>query len=186
MCIRDRHRAVSSIVSRQLRNTVMVGPSVYMAYNFSDFIPPLVAMGAEVNLYSEGRMSLEAFLKRKRGQNIRDILTHVYVPVYREARGYYEAFRETSGDFPLLNLAITCLDGHYRIVFGARPNGAFRARRAERFLEENTALPKDEKIRHALKCMYEEVPFGGNLRASARYRSALAVGMLRQGLEAVL
>lgn len=180
------HHAVSSIVSRQLRNTVLVGPSVYMGYGFSDFIPPLIALNAEVTLHAGGRMTLEAFRNRPRGPKTRDILTHVHIPLYSDAHGYYNAFRETSGDFPLLNLALTVLDGRHHVVFGARPQGAFRARKTESWLDSSVHETKETRIRTALRLMHEEVPFGENLRASRRYRNALAIGMLKEGLEELL
>jgi CO/xanthine dehydrogenase FAD-binding subunit len=70
-------QALNHIVGVQLRNGVQVGASIFSKYGFSDFIPALLAVGAEVTLFHNGRMPVADFLVRPIS---RDILVAVHLP----------------------------------------------------------------------------------------------------------
>ena len=66
--------AAGQIMGVQFRNIATAGGSVYGKYGFSDFITPLLALDAEVELFKGGRMTLEQFLD---SPGSKDILTRI-------------------------------------------------------------------------------------------------------------
>ncbi|TCO74622.1 FAD binding domain-containing protein [Marinisporobacter balticus] len=90
--------AYELIIGVQLRNLVTVGGTVYARYGFLDFITALLALNVSVELYKEGRMSLEEFLQ-KSVQN--DIL--VKIILYKDDRR-----------------AVPNLNGAFKIAVGVR------------------------------------------------------------------
>lgn len=165
--------AVSQIVGVQLRNLAQIGASVFSRYGFSDIIPCLLAADASIKLAEAGEMKVADFLKRERDW---DILYEIIIP--KGITLSYDNLRQTNGDFSTLNLAIGKRDGQVRIVYGARPMGAFLALKASQAAEEGKSFEE------VIRLVQEEVPFGTNLRASADYRRHLAGVLLERLWEA--
>ena len=173
-------KAVSNIIGVQLRNSATVGASVFSKYGFSDFIPALLALDTDVQLYMGGRLPLAAFLRNKYQK---DILTQVIIKK-NDRSAAYQQFRNSHSDFPLLNVAVSQLDGAWRIVVGARPGRAKFARRAAEML--SAAEATSEAITQAAQAAAEELLFGTNTRASAVYRKALCQTLVQRAITEVL
>ncbi len=90
-------RSASMIMGVQVRNIATIGGTVCGKYGFSDLIPSLLALGASLVFFNTGVVSLEEFMNRKGKPG--DILLEVLVPKLN-GRGYVEAFKKTSIDFP--------------------------------------------------------------------------------------
>lgn len=161
--------AVSQIVGVQFRNLAQVGASVFSRYGFSDIIPCLVAADATLRLADHGSVSVADFLTQER---YRDILAGITIP--KDVTLSYTNLRQTQGDFSTLNLAIGKRDDLVKIVYGARPMGAFAALKASRAAESGATLEE------VITLVREEVPFGTNLRAGADYRRHLAGVLLER------
>ena len=56
--------SVRHIVGVQFRNLATVGGSIFGRFGFSDVLTEFMALGAEVELFQGGRMSLEEFSRR--------------------------------------------------------------------------------------------------------------------------
>ncbi|RVU54108.1 FAD-binding protein [Anaerosphaera multitolerans] len=169
-------RAIENIVGSQFRNHVTVGASVYSKYGFSDFIPVLLALKAEVLLYNNGRMSLSEFLN----SNIkRDILLKVYIPI-GDIKCIFKSFRSTKTDFSIVNLALSENNGSYLLAVGARPSLAELCPLTSKFLSEN----KIDKtvILKAKELLFNEISFGSNAKASKEYRQKLAGNLFKKAL----
>ncbi|MDO5714382.1 MAG: FAD binding domain-containing protein [Tissierellia bacterium] len=169
-------KAISNIIGTQFRNHVTVGASVYSRYGFSDFLPPLLVLNTDVELYQGGRIPLEEFLTKPIE---RDILTKIYIK--KEAiQARYESYRQSSADFPLVNVAISKKDGLYKVAFGARPQRAILAENVSHTLNTyGFSKEQWEKIEHVVK---EEDLFKKNDRGSKEYREKLAINLLKRGL----
>lgn len=165
--------AVSQIVGVQMRNLAQIGASVFSRYGFSDIIPCLVATGAKLRLAHAGEFSVEAFLTMDRDW---DILYEIIIP--KGVTLSYDNLRQTNGDFSSLNLAIGKSSDQVRIVYGARPMGAFLAEQA------SAAAGQGKTLEQVTQLVKQEVPFGTNLRASAKYRRHLAGVLLEHLWEA--
>ena len=93
--------SVSSIIGTQFRNTVTVGGSVYGRFGFSDFLTPLLALDTSVVLYKRGSISLETFMTMPYEKEIIEKIV-----IKKDGRkSSYQMFRNSRGDFPILNLA---------------------------------------------------------------------------------
>lgn len=169
-------KAIASIVGVPFRNTVTIGGSVYGKYGFSDVITALLALKAEVLLHKAGSMTLEAFLDKK---HEKDILISVRIPI-NKGTGSYSGFRHSSGDFPLLTVATTCNSDEVNIVVGARPMGAVLAKGAMSYLADHGFTP--DSIGNASEIAADELVFGSNMRASAKYRKKLAKTIIERSL----
>ena len=91
--------SVKDIVGVQFRNVATVGGSIWGRYGFSDVMTIFRALGAKVELFHEGIMELDDFVKLPR--TVRDILVSVIVPKETE-KVVYLSQRNQSTDFPVL------------------------------------------------------------------------------------
>lgn len=157
-------RSVGEIIGVQFRTLATVGASVFSKYGFSDVITPLLACNARVRLFSQGELSLEEFLKQPR---TRDLLLEVILPP-GSAAGAFANFRNSKGDFSILNVASVRTESGYRIAVGARPMCAALAYGAMDRLAADPAA-----VSSAARTAAEELHFGSNLRASEQYRRTL-------------
>ncbi len=167
--------SVRHIVGVQFRNCATVGGSVYGRFGFSDVLTLLLALGAEVELYHAGRMTLEAFTVLPRSQ--RDILLYVTVPK-QTVRMAYLSQRSQSTDFPVLTCALSerC-SGTFYCAVGARPMPAILLTDQSNLLmqgiSEDTATAFAEDV-------ISRVPLGSNLRASKEYRQKVGKVLVRR------
>ena len=95
--------SVKDIVGVQFRNVATVGGSIWGRYGFSDVMTIFRALGAKVELFHEGIMELDDFVKLPR--TVRDILVSVIVPKETE-KVVYLSQRNQSKDFPVLTCAV--------------------------------------------------------------------------------
>ena len=164
-------KAVHPILGVQFRNMATMGGSVAARFGFSDIIPALLAMKADVELFDAGRMSVEPYLVT----NVRDLITAICIPK-REAAVAIEALRKSASDFPYLAGSVRIDDEGYHIYIGARPNKAEKAVKAGEILKEKGLDALEEAARTAS----EELKFQSNSHASAEYRRRMTVGMVRR------
>src|SRR5699024_8806391 len=120
-------KSIREIVGIQLRNIVTVGGTVYSRYGFSDLITGLLALDTKVNLYSQGSLSLEEFLKE--GSKEKDILESITIK--KDGRkANFLSMRNSTGDYAILNVAVSVLEGKHKIAVGARPGRGILATNA--------------------------------------------------------
>ncbi len=160
-CLKD-------LVGVQFRNLATVGGSVFSKFGFSDITTLLLALGAKVEFYNKGVISLEDFLKQ---DYERDLLVRVIV----EKRSYNTVFmaqKNSKTDFPVLNCAVTENEKHYKIVIGARPLKA-----------EIITFEKQDDIKELAKAASEKFTFGDNKLASASYRKHICSVLIMRACE---
>ena len=169
--------AVRDIVGVQFRNLATVGGSVFGRFGFSDVVTTLLALGASVELYRGGVVSLEEFCNMGR---VRDILTHVILPK-RPVCACYAAQRNSATDFPVLN---TCavLDGEtLTVTVGARPLRAV----AYRFMV-NPSEDAEAQAERIAAHIAQKTVLVSNRRASEEYRRHLCRVLVRRAVCDVL
>ena len=98
--------------------------------------------------------------------------------------GYFKKVKATALDFPIINFALSKIDGKYKIVVGARPMIASVAHNACNYLnslskiEEDDYLKTGELVANELKCL-------DNRFASKEYREDLIKVYVKRGLKEV-
>lgn len=176
-------RSVQSIVGVSFRNTATLGGSVFGRYGFSDVITALLALDASVELYKGGVVDLESFLEAPPAY---DILVSVRIPI-GEVKGFYEGFRHSAGDYPILTVAVVRRGSELNIAVGARPMRAARPVKAiEMLMSSGSGVTPDENLKaKAAKLASEELVFGSNMRGQKEYRQHLCKVLVQRGLDAV-
>lgn len=184
-------QSASVIMGVTLRNIVTIGGTVCGKYGFSDLITVLLALGADLNFYHAKRMTLEAFLQTK--GKVLDILTEIIIPkenAKNTIKGYFEAYKKTSLDFSLVNVAIV-RDEHIYITIGSRPGVAKRVSIMSdsdvmKKIKENNEQGQSASMSAIVENIVSEFSFGSNPRASKEYRIELAKTYVLHGLREVL
>ncbi|PLX68923.1 MAG: 4-hydroxybenzoyl-CoA reductase [Denitrovibrio sp.] len=167
---------MENIVGIQLRSIVTIGGTVAGRYPFSDVLPVLMALGADVVLTGAGRVSLEDFMD---GKHKSDVVEKIIIPKTSE-RVAYKSVRNSLVDYAILNCVIALSDGEYKVVVGARPQKAIRATKCEAFLKGKELT--EEIAEEAAKIVADELSFGDNVRGSAEYRKAVCVTLIKRAL----
>ena len=171
-------RCLSPIVGVQFRNLATIGGSISGKFGFSDPLTLLLALGAELEFYHKGRVSLEQWLALPAE---RDILTAVLLSK-EPIRVDYRSMRNTATDFPVLTCVLCRTAGETRCALGARPGTAVLFR-------DDHGLLGEEITRETAAAFAEETAdravFGSNTRGSADYRRRLAQVLIRRGLLAI-
>lgn len=160
------NHALRDIVGVQFRNMATLGGSLWGRFGFSDVLTMFLAMDGFVELYKGGIVPLEDFSKMKHDN---DILVRLIVKK-RPGKFVYTAMRNQSTDFPVIACALSCVDGEYRAVIGARPERAMVVRDGQGILREGITQDSAAAFGAFLE---KTVPTGSNLRGSAAYRSHL-------------
>ena len=174
-------RAVRDIVGVQFRNGATIGGSVAGRLGFSDVVCALLALGADVELEGAGRMPLAQFLAEK--GRMRDVLTHVYVPV-RPAGALvagYQAVRRAVTDFPVVNVCAAHDNGGWRVAVGARP-----AKATLIGWGSGKPLSLSAEDLAAAAAAAEELAYSGNMWGGEKYRRQIAGVLVRRALEAAV
>ncbi|MDD7371526.1 MAG: FAD binding domain-containing protein [Firmicutes bacterium] len=167
------------IVGVQFRNCATVGGSIYGRYGFSDVLTMFLAMDSYVELYKGGVLSMEEFATRKRD---RDILVRIIIKK-KTNQTVYLSQRNTKTDFPVITCAIGMEEKQMRLVVGARPGRAMVIHKQfEKEEERRELLVNPEEF---AKKSAEEIPVGGNMRASAEYRSHLIYVLVKRAILAL-
>ena len=170
--------SLKGIVGVQLRNTATVGGSVWARFGFSDVTTILMALGARVELYKAGVMTLEDFAALPRTQ--RDILVRIIVPK-TPCRISYLSQRNTKTDIPVLTCAAVERAGEVYAVVGARPRNAQRYESGDLFAQGITG----EAARAFGETVAARAAFGSNSRAGADYRRKVAAVLVRRAVLAL-
>lgn len=169
-------KCVRPIVGVQLRCSATIGGSLYARFGFSDVLTALLACDATVSLYQGGDVPIAEFAAMPYA---RDIVLSASLPADAR-RAAMRTLRLTSTDLPILTVAASELDGHWRIAIGARPG------RAQLALQAAAALEAGGSPEDAGKAAAAELAFGSNMRASAAYRQTVAKALVQQAIEETL
>lgn len=161
------------IVGVQFRNTATVGGSIFPRFGFSDVLTMVAALDSYVELYQGGIVPIKEFISMKPDD---DILVRLIIK--KDGRkAAYQTHRMTETDFGVLTCAVSCKDGTYTVVLGARPQKAK--------IVDNVELKdaKDEaQVDAFVQQVVEQVTFGSNMRGSAKYREALAKVLIKRAI----
>ena len=160
--------SVSSIIGTQFRNTVT---------------------DTSVVLYKRGSISLETFMTMPYEKEIIEKIV-----IKKDGRkSSYQMFRNSRGDFPILNLAASRTEaGQWIVTVGARGPKAIRAEKTAAFLSDklsqNALKAEDVEavIQEAGEILVSEVTFTSNMRASAEYRRILGKVLLGKAVREVM
>ena len=163
--------AVKDIVGVQFRNMATLGGSIWGRSGFSDVLTLFMAMGARVELYQGGVMTVEEFAARPRTEQ--DLLVRVIVS-RTPMKAVYLSQRNNATDFPVLTCALCERGGEVTCAVGARPAQAVCLK----------GLPDNPE--EAAEVAVSELHFGSNLRAGAEYRSRICRVLVRRGMTALL
>lgn len=167
--------SVRHIVGVQFRNLATVGGSVFGRFGFSDVLTFFMAVGARVELYRGGTVSVEEFARMPCD---RDILVRVIVPK-TAGETVYLSERNTKTDFPVLTCCVSRTEEELRCVIGARPMPAVCLRDTEGILAAGITPESAKRFGDYVK---EHVVTGSNLRGSKEYRSILAGVLAKRAL----
>ena len=169
---------LSPIIGVQFRNLATIGGSLWGRFGFSDPLTLFLALGAEVELFHQGRLTLEEFLDRP---NEADILVRVIVPKTAMQTAYLSQ-RNTATDFPTLTCAVCRRAGELVCALGGRPG------RAQLYRDENHILAEgitEESAAAFGEDLARRAEFGSNLRGSAEYRQKISGVLVRRALLAM-
>ncbi|MDX1122746.1 xanthine dehydrogenase family protein subunit M [Sinorhizobium medicae] len=180
-------KAVSLLGSIQVRNRATVVGNICRASPSADTIPPLIADGASLSIYSGGTersIPLDEFFTGP-GRTVLvpgDIVTGISMPAPRptSGRAYIKHGRRKAMELATVGVAVSmehvagqCSD--IRIALGAVAPTVIRARRTEDLLR-GRMIDAALLAEAAESAMQEATPIG-NVRASAAYRRDM-VGVL--------
>lgn len=169
-------KAAENVVGVQLRNVVTIGGGVCGKYGFSHLITALLALDSHVVLYNGGEMTVEEFLNNR---HEKDILEKIVI-VKNNIRAAFTTLKYTSIDFPILNTAVSKLDGKYKIAVGARPGIAVLAYDAMKFMNENGQA--EDSAQMAGKIAGETLSFSSDVKASAQYRIEICPVLVKRAI----
>lgn len=165
--------AVRHIVGVQFRNTATVGGSIFPRFGFSDILTVIAALDCEIELFGRGNVPVKEFLNMKPDD---DILVNVIVK--KDGRKVsYQSHRMTETDFAILTCAVSCKNGKYTVVLGARPGRAV--------IVDNVILkdPADEdSVSEFADDVTKQVVFGSNMRGSGEYRKEIAKVLIKRAI----
>lgn len=166
--------AVRDIVGVQMRNLATVGGSLYGRFGFSDVLTALLPLDCEVELAGAGRVPLAEFV----GMGyVHDVLVRLIVRDHPYSASF-QSLRRSATDFPVLNVCAASWDAAWHVAVGARPSRALLVGGGD------LRLPL-EFNEHELKAACDrlaDLPMGGNMRGSERYRRHLARELGRRAL----
>ena len=160
--------AVKDIVGVQFRNTATVGGSIFGRYGFSDVLTVFMAMDTYVVCHNAGEIPIREYAKMKAD---RDIIVKLIVKK-QPIKVAYIAQRHAKTDFPILACAVSCIDGVWSAVLGARPSRA-----------QEVVIPSDITTPEEMgKYAADQLTFGTNMRGSAEYRKQIAAVLVKRAV----
>jgi CO/xanthine dehydrogenase FAD-binding subunit len=159
------------LIGVQLRNQITIGAHVYSRFGFSDIIPTLLALNANVKLFRGGTMALRDFLQADMADINKDILVEVILPK-EHRRTKVQMMRRSYNDYSVFCLAVSRNErNEWIIAAGARPGRAVLAvSSAEKLTRIGTSSLNIERMADEI---VEEFTFGTNFRGTASYRKEL-------------
>ena len=158
--------AVKDIVGVQFRNMATVGGSIWGRFGFSDVLTVFLALDSYVELYKGGIVPLKELVNMKKDN---DILVRLIVKK-TPCNVVYTSVRIQKTDFPVLTCAVSCINGEYQAIIGARPG------RAQLYSDKNNLLAGGitaESAKAFAAYVAENVFTESNVRGSAAYRTHL-------------
>ena len=164
-------KGVKEILGIQFRNTATMGGSVASRFGFSDIIPALMAVHADIVTFKGGRMSIHDYMKYRE----RDILVEIRIPKV-DVPVAVEALRISRGDFPVLTGAIRRDDKGVEVYIGTRPGVPQLAEKASALLSEKGLSAAKE----AGQLASEELVYQSNSHASKEYRMEMVKAMVQR------
>jgi CO/xanthine dehydrogenase FAD-binding subunit len=191
--------AIDHFASAQIRNTATIGGNVCNASPAGDTIPPLIALGASVELaaYRDGALAtrtvpLDAFFTGP-GRTVRaadELVVAILVP--KPPQGAFARFHKFGTrpalDISAISIAIAGVlrDGvvhDVRVAFGALGPTPLRGRATEAALEGQRL--DEATIARAARAARDEVHPISDVRASQWYRAEMVENMTRRLLHDV-
>jgi carbon-monoxide dehydrogenase medium subunit len=181
-------QAVRELGSIQVRNRATVVGNVCRASPSADTLPPLVADGASVSIFSGGKtrnVPLESFFTGP-GKTILkpgELLTELVVPAPRPGTGkvYIKHGRRKAMELATVGVAVTATrGGEVRIALGAVAPTVIRAIKAEAVFRETRDATR------AAQAAAEEARPISNVRATAEYRRDMVAVLTRRALQRAL
>ncbi len=174
-------KSLENIMGVAFRNMATIGGSVIGRFAFSDLIPPLLVLQAELVFHNQGKMPLTAFLDQKKPP--KDILLQLRIPKIKGC-AYFKKVSNTVLDFSILNVAIFKQDT-VLISVGSRPGIGVLATAMMDYL--NSAETVDETvINEAVDIGLKSIPLSDNQRGKKAYREQLLKTYLKRGLIEVM
>lgn len=170
--------AVREVMGVNFRNLATVGGSIMGRYTFSDVICGLLPYDVKLELYPKQEMSLEDYLNYKGKLNAILVNIHIKKGI---GKGYFKKVKITALDFPIINFAISKVDGKYSIAVGSRPMVASLAHSAMDYINKSSN-PDFAKVAEMVS---EELSYLDNKDASKEYRKDLTKVYVRRALEEV-
>ena len=164
-------QSVVDILGVQFRSMATMGGSVAARFGFSDILPALLALQAEVKVFEGGRMSVEEYLSYGK----RDLLLEIIIPK-QKAGVAIEALRKSTSDFPFLTGSARFDESGYSVFIGGRPGKPIRAKGCCEILNAKGM----DGLEEAIESIVEDVSFQTNSHASAEYRLDMAKNMVRR------
>lgn len=177
--------SVKNIVGVQLQNMVTVGGTVYSKLGFSDLITALLVLDCHLILHKKGKMTLDDFLKHPVKRNDQDILEKLVLKK-ENLQASFQAMRNVSGDYALLNVAVSKRNKDYKIAVGARPLKATLAHNTIKQINKvDNSNGVEDFARQIGDMTAAELMFGTNNLASAEYRKKLCQVLVKRAIEEV-
>lgn len=163
-----------------LRNVCTLGGHLARG-RLSDVIPVMIALDAAVTIYTGSSVTIPlAEYYDGAHHKAPHLVTGIHLPPLTSATAAYSRFARTAFDFPIINAC--CRVDHeanrvteVRIVLGATPHRAQRARQTEQLIRDHGLSPT--AINDAVGLARTEIVTGSAWVASAEYRTHL-VGVL--------
>lgn len=162
---------VKEILGVQFRNMATMGGSVASRFGFSDIIPALLAVHADIVTFNGGRMSMQDYMNYRE----RDILVEIRIP-NKEVPVAIEALRISRGDFPVLTGSVRRDGNKYEVYIGTRPGVPQLAAKASALLSEKGL----DGVAEAAKLASEELVYQKNSHASKEYRIEMVKSMVQR------
>ena len=186
--------ALISVGSPQVRNLATIGGNICYAVPSADSVPPLLALGAEVEVIGPAgsrRRPLDGFFVGPRRTILEpgEIVAKILVPLPAPGTGtaFLKAGRRKAMSLAVVNVAVSMraaadnltVDG-VRIALGAVAPTPLRAYAAEGLLQ-GRVFAVDLAEEAAMEAAKAAAPIG-DLRATARYRYALASILVKRAI----
>ena len=182
--LRDVLRRVASPLQR---NVATLGGAVVRAHPWSDVIPALLVLDAQLDVFDGRRSTVELSEVRARSESPSPLVLAVRLPgASRDGRGAFEKFARTGFDVGVLNCACFAIIERglcrtARVAVGGTPSVAQRLPRVEETLVGKPLSAS--QIALAAQTAAGVVDVRGDRRATARYRRVLTAVGVRRCLE---
>ncbi len=173
--------SVREVMGVNFRNIATIGGSIMGRYPFSDVICGLLPYDVTLEFYPKQEISLEDYLNYKGKLNA--ILVSIHIKK-EKGIGFYKKVKMTALDFPIINFAVSIVNGKYRIAVGSRPMVASLAHKAMDYINGLDKIDQ-ESYKKAAEIASEELSYLDNKDASKEYRLDLTKVYVKRGLEEV-